>query len=391
MPAEHGYGYAQFEFGESVGDANSKQYTILRKLGWGMHSSTWLAREEVGKRFVAIKALTGHMTRMNEKDISWEIDALWLLSARDAAHPLSPHCVRLLDKFTVPGRGSAGSHLCFVLPVYGGDVNALLSSRTAPFELATAKRIILHLLRGIAHAHNRDVVHGDIKQDNIFFATSLEDADIERWIEEDPARRHPPETSHDGIVHVAVSQPLPMISDEVSARATYVLADFGCAVPSMLHDCETRTPVALRAPESVLGGKWDKPADIWSFGCMVYELVTARHLFVYTVNKKYSLTEDENLLYQMLLFTGESSFRADQLHACPRASEYFDASCELKKRPQVIFWPLESRIRAHFPDMPEPEVNGMAFFIRRCLCLNPDERPTAEELLQDPWLAGVDE
>lgn len=86
------------------------------------------------------------MTEMNEKAVSWEAEALRLLSAG----PPSPHdsCVRLLDEFTIPGRGSAGSHLCFVLPIYGGDVKALSNSRKIPFDLPIAKRIILHLLRG---------------------------------------------------------------------------------------------------------------------------------------------------------------------------------------------------------------------------------------------------
>ena len=164
------------------------------------------------------------MTEMNEKAVSWEAEALRLLSAG----PPSPHCVRLLDEFTIPGRGSASSHLCFVLPIYGGDVKALSNSRKTPFDLPTAKRIILHLLRGIAHAHSRGVVHTDIKHDNIFFSTDLETTDIERWMKEDPSRRHPPEMSQDGIVQAAVSQPLPMISDELAPRATYVLSDFGC-------------------------------------------------------------------------------------------------------------------------------------------------------------------
>ncbi len=48
LPAAEGYGWAQFEFGESIGpEDNPERYTILRKLGWGMHSSTWLARDNV--------------------------------------------------------------------------------------------------------------------------------------------------------------------------------------------------------------------------------------------------------------------------------------------------------------------------------------------------------
>ena len=45
LPAADGYGWAQFEFGDQVGQDN--RYTITRKLGWGMHSSTWLARDSL--------------------------------------------------------------------------------------------------------------------------------------------------------------------------------------------------------------------------------------------------------------------------------------------------------------------------------------------------------
>jgi hypothetical protein len=44
MPASETYGFPQLEFGERIGP--EARYTISRKLGWGMHSSTWLARDE---------------------------------------------------------------------------------------------------------------------------------------------------------------------------------------------------------------------------------------------------------------------------------------------------------------------------------------------------------
>ena len=49
MPAADGYGWAQFEFGDQIGQSN--RYIIARKLGWGMHSSTWLARDSVSVCF----------------------------------------------------------------------------------------------------------------------------------------------------------------------------------------------------------------------------------------------------------------------------------------------------------------------------------------------------
>ena len=45
MPAADGYGWAQFEFGYRYGHDN--RHSIVRKLGWGMHSSTWLPRDSL--------------------------------------------------------------------------------------------------------------------------------------------------------------------------------------------------------------------------------------------------------------------------------------------------------------------------------------------------------
>ncbi|KAJ7256142.1 kinase-like domain-containing protein [Mycena haematopus] len=386
VPAAKGYGWAQFEFGESIG--NDQRYTILRKLGWGSHSSIWLARDKVGNGFVAIKALTGHMTKMNEKAISWEAEALRYLSY----HPQSPHCVQLLDEFTMAGRGSAGSHICFVLPVYGGDVKALSKSRKTPFDLPTVKRITLHFLRGIAHMHNRGVIHTDIKPDNILFTTDLATTDLERWMEKDPSRRHPPEMSDDGIVQAAVSQPLPMITDELARRATYVLCDFGCAAVSTLHDDREITTIPFRAPEVFLGGKWDLPADIWSIGCLIYQLVVSDPLFKWCVHKEFNLTEVENMLYHMILHSGELSFRAKQLSICPLAGEYFDGTCmSAEERPPIFEWPLERIMCAKNTAIPSADISAIIKLMSRCLRLNPNDRATAEELLQDPWFEGADD
>jgi len=45
MPAADGYGWVQFEFGDQID--RDDRYITVRKLGWGMHSSTWLARDGV--------------------------------------------------------------------------------------------------------------------------------------------------------------------------------------------------------------------------------------------------------------------------------------------------------------------------------------------------------
>jgi hypothetical protein len=41
IPAADGHGYAQFDFGQTIGPEN--RYKVVRKLGWGMYSSIWMA------------------------------------------------------------------------------------------------------------------------------------------------------------------------------------------------------------------------------------------------------------------------------------------------------------------------------------------------------------
>jgi hypothetical protein len=95
IPTADGYGWAQFEFGDQIGPGN--RYIIARKLGWGMHSSTWLARDSMSvyrqlengdqltpclhsdNNFVAVKALTGHVTDMYERAVVWEVETLRLI------------------------------------------------------------------------------------------------------------------------------------------------------------------------------------------------------------------------------------------------------------------------------------------------------------------------
>ena len=118
--------------------------------------------------------------------------------------------------------------MCFVSQLLGGDVNKLWKSGGGkPFPLPLAKRILLHTLRGIHHAHLSGVVHTDIKHDNIFFDAGLSNEQISELLNADPPRTHPPEQSIDGIVQAAVSQPLPVPSWTDALDRTFVLADFG--------------------------------------------------------------------------------------------------------------------------------------------------------------------
>lgn len=381
MPASDGYGWPQLEFGECIGPGN--RYKIARKLGWGMHSSTWLARDACEGKYLALKVLTGHVTRMYDDGLVWEPHILRAVSKP----PTSPHCTPLLDEFTIPGKGSSGSHRCFSLPLYGGDVDALRRSRTTPFPLPLAKRIALHVVRGLARVHERGVVHTDVKLNNVFYETKLAVSDLDALVAANPPRRHAPELSVDGTLQAAASQPLPAISEEAALRATYVLGDYGNAELAAVHGDHEISAPPFRPPEAYLGGRWGKPADIWSYGCLVYTLIVSQQLFSYEINDKLNLTETENMLYQMMLYSGEI-FHPKQLGVSPGAAEFFSPDGQLKKEPEIFHSPLEMRFVANGA-LPPEQAELAANFIRRCLRLDPGTRATAAQLQEDTWFGDA--
>lgn len=60
------------------------------------------------------------------------------------------------------------------------------------------------------------------------------------------------------------------------------------------------TPVALRAPELMLGQPFGTCIDIWSFGCLMFEFLTDRMLFAVMKlghdNKEEEDTDDEHMV-----------------------------------------------------------------------------------------------
>ncbi|KAF9007244.1 kinase-like protein [Hymenopellis radicata] len=387
MPALRDCGWARLDFGQKIGP--SARYTIERKLGWGMHSSTWLARDTPATKFVAVKVLTGSWTQLCQMGIGKEPKALRVLE--NGTPP--PHCLRLLEVFNLPGMSTAeGDHICLVTPVYRGD----FGSFSYPFvragqyiPLPVIKRVLLHTLRGLAYAHAHDIVHTDIKRDNIFIDTGITNQEIEEFLVKNPARRHEPEMSEEGIVQSAVSQTFPSISMDEAAKATYLLADFGCAQRSKFHSHHVITVLAFRPPEVYLSGEWDKPADIWAFGCQIFELLTGRPLFFYRVNEDMHLSEHAYMLWQMATVTGDR-FEPEFLKKCSKALKFFEpdgsfkGSLEIPDRSVAYCLKCSRRFEGQ-----EELIAPAAALISRALRIDPDKRASAEELLKDLWFEDV--
>ena len=210
------------------------QYIFERELGGGGMSRTYLARERALDRRVVVKVLAPELLA----GISVERFRREVLMAAKLQHP---HVVPVLTAGDVDGLP------WFSMPYVDGDS---LRQRLArgPMSITEIVSVLRDVARALAYAHANNIVHRDIKPDNVLLSTGSA-------------------TVTDFGIAKAIS----------AARTTSENA----APNTMLTVAGTSigTPTYM-APEQAAGDpSTDSRADLYSFGAMAYELLAGRPPF----------------------------------------------------------------------------------------------------------------
>src|SRR5512142_1516130 len=130
-------------------------YEIERALGAGGMGSVYLARDRTLDRLVAIKLVSPELTT------SRVIRDRFLQEARTVARLRHPNIV------DVHSAGEAGGHLYFVMEYVPGESLRDRMEREVRVDGPEALTILRDLARALAYAHERGIVHRDVKPDNI--------------------------------------------------------------------------------------------------------------------------------------------------------------------------------------------------------------------------------
>ncbi|KAK0190163.1 kinase-like domain-containing protein [Armillaria mellea] len=163
----------------------------------------------------------------------------------------------MLDSFSLAS--ALGTHSCLVLEVLGMSIEEL-TRRTLPnkFPILMCRRIIKDVLLGLDFLHREcGIVHTDLKLDN--FLLRLEDTK--------------------GVPLLGDSEAPIALSCVSLGPSAVVISDLGVASHIESPFDGVIQPYALRAPEVYLGIPYSSSADIWSLGCLVFELTTYCWLF----------------------------------------------------------------------------------------------------------------
>ena len=134
------------------------RFVLVREVGSGGMSTVFLGRDEVLDRPVAVKILRSDLEGS-------DVSARFQREGRTAASLSHPNIVQVYDAGEVEYDGRDVSYIV-VEYVSGGDLKALIDRR-GPLPGAMLSRIGAAVADGLAHAHERGVVHRDIKPQNV--------------------------------------------------------------------------------------------------------------------------------------------------------------------------------------------------------------------------------
>ena len=131
------------------------QYMILDQIGSGVTSRVYQARHKTMNRLVAIKVLGAQRTRNPARRAAFQADA------RAAAKITHPNVVTVLDVNQI------GERVYLVLEyVEGTSLGAFVRLR-GTFPVARAGELIRQAALGLHHAHEHDLMHGQLDPDAI--------------------------------------------------------------------------------------------------------------------------------------------------------------------------------------------------------------------------------
>ena len=201
------------------------KYTVVRKIGQGGMGKVYAATHPTLKRTIIIKQLLGSAKKMMTRRFLREA-SLMLDFRQDNIVPVYDHFKE------------GNSYFIAMEYVEGLSLEDLIKKKGRLTPLA-AMLIFREACKGLAYAHNRGVIHRDIKPDNVLIANN-------------------------GAVK---------------------LADFGIATAPDGEEGLTKTGVAMgtpafMSPEQIADAKnVDKRSDIYSMGVMLYQMATGQKPF----------------------------------------------------------------------------------------------------------------
>ncbi|KAI3382723.1 hypothetical protein SNEBB_007276 [Seison nebaliae] len=236
------------------GDVLHSRYEIRRTLGEGTFGKVVEVvdlKKRNDKQKIALKIIK-NVDKYREA-AKLEINVLKSLQNKDPEGKFL--CVSMIDWFDFHG------HTCIAFPMLGLSVFDFLKENSySPYSLEQVRHMAYQLCAAVKFMHSCDLTHTDLKPENILFLSSNYD------VKYDHKKKR----------------------EERTIRNTDIrVIDFGSATFDWEHHSTVVSTRHYRAPEVLLEIGWDQACDVWSIGCILFELYVGYTLFQTHDNKEH--------------------------------------------------------------------------------------------------------
>lgn len=300
-----------------VGDHLAFRYEVKELIGCGVFGHVFRCYDYKRNIEVAVKIIRNRPLYRQAGNLENKI-----LHEMACADPYDRNCiVKKLRSFEFRG------HLCLVFELLSLNLYEFLSKNDFEgLSIPLIRRITVQMLMALKTVHSVGIIHCDLKPDNILL--------------------------------------------KFENKSSIKIIDFGSACQEGHKVFEYIQSRFYRAPEIVLEAGYDKAIDIWSVGCILYELLTGNTLF--------PADSEEELFKMHVEVLGPPPF--ELLAKGKRTNHYVDNTGKIRGSVIPRSKPI-SLILEKF----DPKIIDL---IEKCLRWLPEQRLEAEYGLMHAWVRG---
>ncbi|KAK9505258.1 hypothetical protein O3M35_009349 [Rhynocoris fuscipes] len=327
------------------GDVLQGRYKIQATLGEGTFGKVVKVKDLQTDEVMALKIIKNVEKYRDAAKL--EINVLEKLAEKD---PSCKHlCVKMINWFNYHG------HICIGFEMLGLSVfDFLKDNNYQPYSMEHVRHISYQLCYSVKFLHDNQLTHTDLKPENILLVNSDYDLVYNSKKKREVKR---------------------LKNSEVR------LIDFGSATFDHEHHSTIVSTRHYRAPEVILELGWAQPCDVWSIGCIMFELYLGITLFQTHDNREH-LAMMERILgtipYRMARKTKTKYFYHGKLDWDEKSSagRYVRDNCKPIRRYQTS----------------DDEDHRLLFdLIQRMLEYDPTDRITLAEALRHPFFDKIPE
>ncbi|KAI1279500.1 kinase-like domain-containing protein [Xylaria sp. FL0933] len=329
------------------------------------------------QRYVAIKICLSKAENSRETGVLRFISSL-----PNETHPGREHIIQLLDSFYTEGPN--GRHECLVLELLGPSIPTAAYSHFRDYRLpAQAARSIAHQVSvGVDFLGKLNICHGDIHAQNIVLAMpnldSLKESEFIDTLGQPEISMIRRKDGSDVGIHVPpyAVQPTTFKKEDVlqSLRTPVAkIVDFGESFLAHQAPATLNTTSYSRPPEVLFNDTLDHRVDLWSLGCLFFELFTGQPTMI----------PPDLLISKYIPFSSEElpGRWQEKLQSLKDGlPDVADSPMGLQQWLEEVYFLPERH-----PEFTQQDIAKIGELVRRLLRLEPSLRSSAKDIANDPW------